>query len=152
MRTFNIDLWQTLREKTKPVGGASNSLLNGNVFFGIAPAQTATPYCVMHVLDSGNDVNSQTLCKKDENYNSVGISDIQFSIYATNDMAIDEIAQELNKLIDSLQNLTEYRIISLSVNEQKMLQVLQMKQAWALPNTALSTKTFNCCKNYNLGL
>ena len=112
MRTFNIDLWQTLREKTKPVGGASNSLLNGNVFFGIAPAQTATPYCVMHVLDSGNDVNSQTLCKKDENYNSVGISDIQFSIYATNDMAIDEIAQELNKLIDSLQNLTEYRIIS----------------------------------------
>lgn len=112
MRTFNIDLWQTLREKTKPVDGASNSLLNGNVFFGIAPAQTATPYCVMHVLDSGNDVNSQTLCKKDENYNSVGISDIQFSIYATNDMAIDEIAQELNKLIDSLQNLTEYRIIS----------------------------------------
>jgi len=112
MRTFNIDLWQTLKEKSTGLNEGAGSLLKGNIFFGIAPANQKTPYCVLHVLDSGNDTNAQTLCQNDEGYNMAGVSDIQFSVYATNDMAIDEIAQELNKLIDSLQNLTEYRIIS----------------------------------------
>ena len=112
MRTFNIDLWQTLKEKSTRLNEGAGSLLKGNIFFGIAPANQKTPYCVLHVLDSGNDTNAQTLCQNDEGYNMAGVSDIQFSVYATNDMAIDEIAQELNKLIDSLQNLTEYRIIS----------------------------------------
>lgn len=112
MMTFNIDLWQTLKEKSTGLNEGAGSLLKGNIFFGIAPANQKTPYCVLHVLDSGNDTNAQTLCQNDEGYNAAGVSDIQFSVYATNDMAIDEIAQELNKLIDSLQNLTEYRIIS----------------------------------------
>ena len=64
----------------------------------------------LHVLDSGNDTNAQTLCQNDEGYNTAGVSDIQFSVYATNDMAIDEILQELNSMIKSLQNLSEYRI------------------------------------------
>ena len=92
-----------------PVEGAG-SLLKGNIFFGIAPANQKTPYCVLHVLDSGNDTNAQTLCQNDEGYNTAGVSDIQFSVYATNDMAIDEILQELNDMIKSLQNLSEYRI------------------------------------------
>ena len=110
MRTFNIDLWQTLKEKSTGLNEGAGSLLKGNVFFGIAPANQKTPYCVLHVLDSGNDTNAQTLCQNDEGYNMAGISDIQFSVYAINDMAIDEILQELNNMIKSLQNLSEYRI------------------------------------------
>lgn len=110
MMTFNIDLWQTLKEKSIGLNKGAGSLLKGNIFFGIAPANQKTPYCVLHVLDSGNDTNAQTLCQNDEGYNTVGVSDIQFSVYATNDMAIDEILQELNSMIKSLQNLSEYRI------------------------------------------
>lgn len=110
MMTFNIDLWQTLKEKSTGLNEGAGSLLKGNIFFGIAPANQKTPYCVLHVLDSGNDTNAQTLCQNDEGYNTAGVSDIQFSIYATNDMAIDEILQELNNMIKSLQNLSEYRI------------------------------------------
>lgn len=112
MRTFNIDLWQTLKEKSTGLNEGAGSLLKGNIFFGIAPANQKTPYCVLHVLDSGNDTNAQTLCQNDEGYNMAGVSDIQFSVYATNDMAIDEILQELNSMIKSLQNLSEYRIIN----------------------------------------
>lgn len=112
MRTFNIDLWQTLKEKSKGLNEAAGSLLKDNIFFGIAPVNQKTPYCVLHVLDSGNDTTAQTLCQNDEGYNTAGISDIQFSVYATNDMAIDEILQELNGIIKSLQNLSEYRITS----------------------------------------
>ena len=110
MRTFNIDLWQTLKEKSTGLNEGAGSLLKSNIFFGIAPASQKTPYCVLHVLDSGNDVNAQTLCQNDEGYNAAGVSDIQFSVYATNDMAIDEILQELNNMIKSLQNLSEHRI------------------------------------------
>ena len=110
MMTFNIDLWQTLKEKSTGLNEGAGSLLKGNIFFGIAPANQKTPYCVLYVLDSGNDVNAQTLCQNDEGYNTAGVSDIQFSVYATNDMAIDEILQELNNMIKSLQNLSEYRI------------------------------------------
>ena len=110
MRTFNIDLWQTLKEKSTGLNEGAGSLLKGNIFFGIAPANQKTPYCVLHVLDSGSDTNAQTLCQNDEGYNAAGVSDIQFSVYATNDMAIDEILQELNNMIKSLQNLSEYRI------------------------------------------
>lgn len=110
MMTFNIDLWQTLKEKSIGLNEGAGSLLKGNIFFGIAPANQKTPYCVLHVLDSGNDANAQTLCQNDEGYNAAGVSDIQFSVYATNDMAIDEILQELNSMIKSLQNLSEYRI------------------------------------------
>ena len=110
MMTFNIDLWQTLKEKSTRLNEGAGSLLKGNIFFGIAPANQKTPYCVLHVLDSGNDTNAQTLCQNDEGYNTAGVSDIQFSVYATNDMAIDEILQELNSMIKSLQNLSEYRI------------------------------------------
>ena len=108
--TFNIDLWQTLKEKSIGLNEGAGSLLKGNIFFGIAPTNQKTPYCVLHVLDSGNDTNAQTLCQNDEGYNTAGVSDIQFSVYATNDMAIDEILQELNSMIKSLQNLSEYRI------------------------------------------
>ena len=87
MKTFNIDLWQTLKEKSTGLNEGAGSLLKGNIFFGVAP-----------------------LCQNDEGYNTAGVSDIQFSVYATNDMAIDEILQELNNMIKSLQNLSEYRI------------------------------------------
>lgn len=110
MMTFNIDLWQTLKEKSTGLNEGAGSLLKGNIFFGVAPANQKTPYCVLHVLDSGNDTNAQTLCQNNEGYNMAGVSDIQFSVYATNDMAIDEILQELNNMIKSLQNLSEYRI------------------------------------------
>lgn len=110
MRTFNIDLWQTLKEKSTGLNEGTGSLLKSNIFFGIVPANQKIPYCVLHVLDSGNDTNAQTLCQNDEGYNAVGVSDIQFSVYATNDMAIDEILQELNNMIKSLQNLSEHRI------------------------------------------
>ena len=80
MRTFNIDLWQTLKEKSTGLNEGAGSLLKGNIFFGVAPANQKTPYCVLHVLDSGNDINAQTLCQNDEG------------------------------LIKSLQNLSEYRI------------------------------------------
>lgn len=108
MRTFNIDLWQTL----KTLSSSKNDLLKGSIYFGLAPEDTPTPYCVMHVLDCGDDVNSQTLCQDDQDYNAIGVSDIQFSVYATNDMALDEILQYLNNVIKGLQNLKEYRIAS----------------------------------------
>ena len=107
-KSFNIDLWQNLVQYSKD----EKDFLNGAIFFGVAPENTPTPYCVMHVLDCGNEVGGQTLCQKEADYNAVGISDIQFSLYDTNDMAIDEILQYLNGVIKSFENLTEYRIIS----------------------------------------
>lgn len=111
MKTFNIDLWQNLRniiideeEGTK--------FLDGKIYFGLAPEDTPAPYCVMHVMDSGNDDTSATLCKNDEGYNMVGESDIQFNMYATNDMQLDELLQEFNLHLNKLKNLTDYRVIT----------------------------------------
>ena len=117
MMTFNIDLWQTLKEKSTGLNEGAGSLLKGNIFFGVAPANQKTPYCVLHVLDSGNDINAQTLCQNDEGYNTAGVSDIQFSVYATNDMAIDEILQELNNMIKELNesNINDLLLVLLSI-------------------------------------
>lgn len=100
MKTFNADLWLYLKNELK--------VLNGKIYFGLAPQETPATYCVIHVLDSGNDVNSQTLCDRD----SIGISDLQFNLYATNDMLIDELLQDLNNILNHLSNLTEYRVVS----------------------------------------
>lgn len=116
MPTFNIDLWKSLQNI---YSNQENSYLKNKIFFGLAPEKTNVPYCVIHVLDSGLDENAQTLCKNDEGYNKVGTSSIQFSLYATNDMAIDELLQELNDNIYSLSNLNEYRIIRATRQETK---------------------------------
>lgn len=107
-KTFNIDLWQTIQEKSK----GQDEALNGRIFFGLAPEDTPMPYCVMHVLHDGENNEAQTLCQYDLNYNIVGSARIQFSIYASNDMWLDEIREDLNKKIRVLQDLTEYRILS----------------------------------------
>lgn len=109
MKTFNIDLWQKLKNiyNTK-----ENSYLKPDtIFFGIAKENQPAPYCVIHVMNCGTDIGSQTLCKKDEGYNKIGVSNIQFTMYATNDMVVDELLQELNDVLDSLTNLEEYRIL-----------------------------------------
>jgi len=108
MKTFNIDLWQTLKQI---YADYPDSYLGDNFYFGIAPEDTPSNYCVIHVLDSGIDESSQTLCQKNEDYNTVGISNIQFSLYAINDMVIDELLQDLNDTIEGLSNLEEYRIL-----------------------------------------
>lgn len=108
MKTFNIDIWQTLRSYTDT---NEKRFCDGKIYFGLAPENTPAPYCVLHVLNSGEDMSAQTLCLKDEGYNLVGVSDIQFNVYATNDMYLDELLQELNDILRSFQNLTEYRIV-----------------------------------------
>lgn len=108
MKTFNIDLWQTIKNNLT----GQDEALNGRIFFGLAPEDTPTPYCVMHVLNSGEDSEAQTLCQNDSNYKAVGSARIQFSIYAPNDMWLDEIREDLNKAIKSLQDLEKYRILS----------------------------------------
>lgn len=105
--TFNIDLWQSLIALYSQY---EQNYLKGKIFFGLAPENTATPYCVIHVIDSGDNPNAQTLCKNQPNYNWVGNATIQFNIYAANDMAIDELLQELNDNIKKLSNLTNYRV------------------------------------------
>ena len=107
--TFNADLWQFLRAWE---GENKKKFIEGKIYFGLAPENTPVPYCVMHVMDSGDDPNAQTLCQNEEGYNAVGESRIQFNLYGFNDMQIDELLQELNYLIKSLKNLTVYRIMS----------------------------------------
>lgn len=109
MKTFNIDLWQKLQEiyTTK-----ENSVLKPDaIFFGIAKENQPAPYCVIHVMNCGTDTNAQTLCKNNADYNKIGTSNIQFTMYATNDMVVDELLQELNDVLDGLTNLNEYRIL-----------------------------------------
>lgn len=109
MKTFNIDLWQKLKEIY--AAKEDTYLKSDAIFFGIANEKQPAPYCVIHIMNSGTDTNSQTLCKKDAGYNKVGVSNIQFSMYATNDMVVDELLQELNDVLDNLTNLNEYRIL-----------------------------------------
>lgn len=108
MKTFNIDLWQTIKNEIT----GQDEALNGRIYFGIAPEKTETPYVVMHVMNGGEDSSAQTLCQDDPDYQAVGFARIQFNIYATNDMWLDEIREDLNKVIKSLKELTEYRILS----------------------------------------
>lgn len=108
MKTFNIDLWETIKNNLT----GQDEALNGRIFFGVAPENTETPYCVMHVMNGGEDSNSQTLCQDDPNYKAVGFARIQFNIYATNDMWLDEIREDLNRYIKSLRDLEHYRILS----------------------------------------
>lgn len=108
MKTFNIDLWQTIKNNLT----GQDEALNGRIFFGVAPEKTETPYCVIHVLNGGEDSNAQTLCQDDPDYKAVGFAQIQFNIYATNDMWLDEIREDLNKHIKSLKVLENYRILS----------------------------------------
>lgn len=101
-KSFNIDLWQTLR---------TQGFLDNKIYFGLAPEDTPAPYCVLHVLDNGIDTEAQTLCFREPSSNTPGLSSIQFNIYSSNDMQLDELLQELNAIILNLNNLTEYRII-----------------------------------------
>lgn len=94
MATFNIELWQRLK----------SDFLDGSVFFGSAPEATPAPYCVVYVLDSGDDEQSKTLCRTD------GESELQFTIYGFNDMQLDELLDRINNLIKTYKNLENYRI------------------------------------------
>lgn len=107
MKTFNIDLWQTIKNNL-----GQDEALNGRIFFGVVPEKTETPYCVIHLLNGGEDSNAQTLCQNDPDYQAVGFARIQFNIYATNDMWLDEIREDLNRHIKSLRELENYRILS----------------------------------------
>lgn len=104
MKTFNADLWLHIKNNLE--------FLNKKVFFGLAPEDTIAPYCVMHVLDTGDDSSMNTLCENDEGYNLAGVSDIQFTVYSTNDMQLDEILFYLNKMIKGIKGTSEYRILS----------------------------------------
>jgi Tfp pilus assembly pilus retraction ATPase PilT len=108
MKTFNIDLWETIKNNLT----GQDETLDGRIFFGVAPEKAKTPYCVIHVLNGGEDSNAQTLCQNDPDYQAVGFARIQFNIYATNDMWLDEIREDLNKHIKSLRELENYRILS----------------------------------------
>ena len=108
METFGIDLWNNI----KNLYSDKDEELNKKIFFGLAPEDTSSPYCVIHVLNCGEDSSAQTLCQYNENYNIVGSARIQFTIYAQNDMWLDEIREDLNKKIRKLQDLTKYRILS----------------------------------------
>lgn len=95
-KTFNIEIWDKLKE----------DFLSGAVFFGKAPEDTPAPYCVIHVLDSGDDDQTKTLCKTD------GMSDLQFNIYGFNCMQIDELLKELEVTLKTYKNLEGFRVIS----------------------------------------
>lgn len=97
-KTFEIELWQYLRN--------AKTSLDKKIYFGLAPTDVAIPYCVMHVLDMREEENAQTLCRKD----IVKLSNIQFSVYATNDMVLNEILNELNEVIKGVELLDDYRI------------------------------------------
>lgn len=94
-KTFNIELWDQLKE----------DFLGGSVYFGQAPQGTPAPYCVMHILDSGDDESSKTLC------GAIGESSIQFNIYGFNDMQLDELLAGLATWIKSYKNLESYRVV-----------------------------------------
>ena len=108
MKTFNIDLWETIKNNLT----GQDEALNGRIFFGIAPEDTPTPYVVMHLLNGGEDSEAQTLCQNNSDYKTIGFARVQFNIYATNDMWLDEIREDLNKEIKKLNDLSEYRILS----------------------------------------
>jgi hypothetical protein len=97
-KTFNIELWEQLKE----------DFLDGSVFFGEAPEDAPAPYCVIHVLDSGDDESSKTSCG-----GMTGISNLQFNIHGFNNMQIDELLDELNALLKTyaLIEFDDYRII-----------------------------------------
>lgn len=97
-KTFEIELWDYLRK--------AGTSLGKKIYFGIAPTDIAVNYCVMHILDMREEENAQTLCRKD----IVKLSNIQFSVYASNDMALNEILNELNETIRNIELLEHYRI------------------------------------------
>jgi len=94
MATFNIELWDKLK----------CDYVSGRVYFGQAPEDAPAPYCIIYVLDSGDDEDSRTLCSVD------GVSDLQFTVYGFNDMQLDELLDQLNKLLKSYKNLANYRV------------------------------------------
>lgn len=94
-KTFNIELWDQLKK----------DFLSGSVFFGKAPQKTPAPYCVIHVLDSGDDEDSRTLC------GCIGEASMQFNIYAFNDMQLDELLKTLCDLLKTYKNLENFRVI-----------------------------------------
>lgn len=96
-KTFAIELWERLK---------IDFLSNNKVFFGKAPEYIAAPYCVIHVLDSGDDESSKTLCG-----GMTGISSFQFNVYGLNDMQIDELLDELNSLLKTYTLFADYRVI-----------------------------------------
>lgn len=96
-KTFNIELWDQLKE----------DFLDGSVFFGEAPENTSAPYCVIHVLDSGDDEGSKTTCG-----DMTSISDLQFNVYGFNNMQIDELLDELNTLLKTYTAFDNYRVIA----------------------------------------
>lgn len=95
-KTFNIELWEQLKE----------DFLDGSVFFGEAPEDTPAPYCVIHVLDNGDNESSKTSCG-----GMTGVSDFQFNVYGFNDMQIDNLLDELNTLIKTYTIFDNYRVI-----------------------------------------
>jgi hypothetical protein len=97
MASFNIEIWNKLKE----------DFMSGRVYFGRAPEDTPAPYCVIHVMDSGDSEDNKTLCGA-----SVYESDLQFNIYGLNDMQIDDLVQELNGIIKTYNLLENYRIVS----------------------------------------
>lgn len=102
MKTFNIELWEEIKRQ---------NFLKGRVYFGVAPEKIPAPYCVMHILDTGKDIFMQTLCSKDLDANSVKVSNLQFNVYASNNMQLEELLEELNNLINNLSLLPNFRII-----------------------------------------
>lgn len=105
MKSFNVDLYQTIKQKLIDL----KTPLGSSMFFGIAPEKTKCPFCVFHVLDDGEDSNSQLLCDIE---NILGESSIQISLYATNDFAIDDLLHQLNDIIKSTKQTPLYRIVS----------------------------------------
>ena len=97
-KTFEIELWEYLRK--------ADTSLGKKFYFGLAPSDVAVNYCVMHVLDMREEENAQTLCRND----IVKLSNIQFSVYASNDMVLNEVLNELNEVIKGIELLDNYRI------------------------------------------
>lgn len=97
-KTFEIELWEYLRK--------ADTSLGKKFYFGLAPVDVAVNYCVMHVLDMREEENAQTLCRND----IVKLSNIQFSVYASNDMVLNEVLNELNEVIKGIELLDNYRI------------------------------------------
>ena len=93
--TFNIELWKKLQL----------DFLDGKVFFGIAPESSTAPYCVLHVLDYGDDYDTRTLCGE-----MTSESEIQFNIYDFNDIGIDEKVNELCNILQGYTSLDNYVI------------------------------------------
>lgn len=97
-KTFEIELWEYLRK--------ANTSLGKKFYFGLAPTDASVNYCVMHILDMREEENAQTLCRND----IVKLSNIQFNVYASNDMVLNEVLNELNEVIKGIKLLNSYRI------------------------------------------